>query len=261
MSLSDTTGMDILGFDRKLIKIAGHHIADSLLDIINDSLSNGLFSEDWKLARVIPVFNNNGDVDVMSNYHPISVIGHIAKMVEQLVRTQHVDYLEEHSFITPDHSAYLKGHSTQSSLHRIIDDCLENINETQITGVCLLDIYNAWLGSKVTKSCSTTDKGGIWPYKLSWDLVKSLNLYKIRKKRYHFLLTLMFKAIHGIAPNYLSDWIDMHFDIHGFDTREAGSMNVYLPTLHKEIYKNSSFNIWVANFGMICQILWRTLRI
>ena len=55
ISLSDKTGMDILGFDRKLIKIAGHHIADSLLYIINDSLSNRIFPEDWKLARVTPV--------------------------------------------------------------------------------------------------------------------------------------------------------------------------------------------------------------
>ena len=30
----------------------------------------------------------------------------------------------------------------------------------------------------------------------------------------------MFKAIHGIAPNYLSDRIDMHFDIHGYGTRD-----------------------------------------
>ena len=51
----------------------------------------------------------------------------------------------------------------------------------------------------------------------------------------------MFKAIHGIAPHYLSDRIDMDFDIHGYDTREAGSMNVYLPTVHKEIYKSSVF--------------------
>ena len=76
----------------------------------------------------------------MSNYRPISVIGHIAKMVEQLVRSQLVRYLEEHSFITPDQSAYLKGHSTQTSLHRVIDGWLDNINEDQITGVCLLDI-------------------------------------------------------------------------------------------------------------------------
>ena len=51
----------------------------------------------------------------------------------------------------------------------------------------------------------------------------------------------MFKSIHGIAPNYLSDRIDMHFDIHGYNTREADSMNVYLPTVHKEIYKNTLY--------------------
>ena len=132
--------MDILGFDRKLIKIAGQHIVDSFLYIINDSLLNGTFPDEWKLARVTPVFKNNGDVDVMSNYRPISVIGYIAKMVEQLVRSQLVRYLEEHSFITPDQSAYLKGHFTQTSLHRVIDDWLDDINEDQITGVCLLDI-------------------------------------------------------------------------------------------------------------------------
>ena len=87
-----------------------------------------------------PVFKNSGDVDVMSNYWLISVIGHIAKMVEQLVQSQLIRYLEEHSFITPDQSAYLKGHSTQTSLHRVIDDWLDNINEDKIIGMCLLDI-------------------------------------------------------------------------------------------------------------------------
>ena len=46
------------------------------------------------------------------------------------------------------------------------------------------------------------------------------------------------------APHYLSDRTDMHFDIHGYDTREAGSMNVYFPTVHKEIYRNSFFFWW-----------------
>ena len=65
------------------------------------------------------------------------------------------------------------------------------------------------------------------------DLVKRLNLYTIRERRDYFLTTFMFKAIHGIAPHYRIALI--HFDIHGYDTREAGSMNVYLPAVHKEI--------------------------
>ena len=70
----------------------------------------------------------------------------------------------------------------------------------------------------------------------------------------------MFKAIHGIAPNYLFYWIDMHFDIHGYATREAGSMNVYLPTVHKEIFKNIFFIFgwqtleWSARF---CEELYK----
>ena len=51
----------------------------------------------------------------------------------------------------------------------------------------------------------------------------------------------MFKVIHGIGPHYLSDRIDMHIDIHGYDIRETGSMNVYHPAVHKEIYRNSFF--------------------
>ena len=98
--------MDILGFHRKLIKIAGQHIVDSLLYTINDSLFNRTFPDEWKFARVTPVFKNNGDVDAMSNYRPITVIGHISDIVEQLVRSQLVRYLEELSFITPDQSPY-----------------------------------------------------------------------------------------------------------------------------------------------------------
>ena len=39
-----------------------------------------------------------------------------------------------------DHSAYLKRHSTQTSLHRVIDDWLDQINDNSLTGACLLDI-------------------------------------------------------------------------------------------------------------------------
>ena len=54
---------------------------------------------------VLPLFKNNGDVNIMSNYRPISVIGHIAKMVDQLVSSQLVSYLKKHAFISPDQSA------------------------------------------------------------------------------------------------------------------------------------------------------------
>ena len=70
------------------------------------------------------------------------------------------------------------------------------------------------------------------------ELVKSLNLYTIRDRRDYFLTILMFKSIHGIAPTYLSDRVVMNYDVNGYDTR-ASDMELYLPTLRKEAYRNS----------------------
>ena len=89
---------------------------------------------------VTPIYKDDGNVNDENNYRPISVIGHIAKMVQSLVSYQIVDFLESHSFISMDQSAYLKRHSTQTCLHRVIDDWLEHINDGEITGACLLDI-------------------------------------------------------------------------------------------------------------------------
>ena len=68
--------------------------------------------------------------------------------------------------------------------------------------------------------------------------VKSLNLYTIRDRRYYFLTVLMFKSTHGIAPTYLSDRVVMIFYVNAYDTR-GSDMELYLPTLRKESYRNS----------------------
>ena len=62
--------------------------------------------------------------------------------MEKLINIQLLDYLAGHDFISIDQSAYLKNQSTQTSLHRVIDDWLENMNEGLLTGACFLDIRN-----------------------------------------------------------------------------------------------------------------------
>ena len=140
VSLNSKANNDLLDFDIRLIKYAAPFISESLSRIINNSLLQGRVHMDWKRARVSPVYKGEGDLDFEGNYRPISVIGHIARLVESLVCSQIIHYLESHDFISHDQSAYLKRHSTQTSLHRVIDDWLENINEGELTGACLLDI-------------------------------------------------------------------------------------------------------------------------
>ena len=54
--------------------------------------------------------------------------------------SQLTGYLSKYEFVSIDQSAYIKQHSTQTSLHRLIDNILENMDNREITGMCLLDI-------------------------------------------------------------------------------------------------------------------------
>ena len=154
--------------DLVLLRKSAPCISISLANAINKSLRSGVFEQDWKNARVTPIYKDDGDINDENNYCPISVMGHIAKMIESLVSYQIIDFLEEHSFISMDQSAYLKRHSTQTSLHRVIDDWLENVNDGAITGARLLDISKCFDSINHTVLLKKLEMYGITSIELKW---------------------------------------------------------------------------------------------
>ena len=46
--------------------------------MVNSSLENGIVHDDWKKARVTPVYKNEGEINDENNIRLISVISHIA---------------------------------------------------------------------------------------------------------------------------------------------------------------------------------------
>ena len=68
------------------------------------------------------------------------VSGKVQKVFRLHCELSNYWFFEEHSFILMDQSAYLKRHFTQTSIHRVVDDWLVNLNDRAITCACLLDI-------------------------------------------------------------------------------------------------------------------------
>ena len=95
---------------------------------------------DWKFSKVTPVYKGKGSKADMNNYRPISVICHVAKLVEKVVQRQLLHYLLSNDLISVDQSAYRPMHNTQTALHRVVDSWIDNVCDGLITGVCLLDI-------------------------------------------------------------------------------------------------------------------------
>ena len=57
-----------------------------------------------------------------------------------MVDVQFREYLLAHAFITQSQSAFMKHHSTQTSLHHVLDSFFDNNNLGELTGVCLFDL-------------------------------------------------------------------------------------------------------------------------
>ena len=85
-----------------------------------------------------------------------------------MVKNHFMPFLERTKVISSDQSAYLKGHSTQTSLHRVVDTILEGLNEGEFTAACVFDISKCFDTINHRNLLFKLDKYGIRGSALSW---------------------------------------------------------------------------------------------
>ena len=76
----NSCGLD--GISSKLIKIIEPAIIKPLTLLINQVLNTGIFPDELKIAKVIPLFKKD-DPTLLKNYRPISLLSTIAKVMEK----------------------------------------------------------------------------------------------------------------------------------------------------------------------------------
>ena len=136
-----STGLDKI--PAKVLKNASSIIAPSLTFIFNLSLPSGIFIDDWKNARVCPVYKDNDHRD-MGNYRPVSILPIISKVFEKEVFQQLYHYLKVNSILSKFQSGFRSLHSTVSALIQMCDDWSDSMDKGKLTGVVFLDIRKAF---------------------------------------------------------------------------------------------------------------------
>ena len=125
------------------MKIAAEILSPSLSAIFNRSLSMGIYPDDWKMARVLPIFKSE-DKDDIDNYRPISIISAIAKVFGRLVHDQFYTYLSSNQLINPHQSGFRSTFSTLTSLLESTNDWCVNIDRGLLNGVVFIDLKKAF---------------------------------------------------------------------------------------------------------------------
>ena len=91
-----------------LLKIAPFTIAPFLLVLINYALSNGIFPNNCKISKVIPI-NKHGDTNNPNNFTPIFLLTCFSKIFEKIIFKRITCFLNKHDVLNPQQYGFQKG--------------------------------------------------------------------------------------------------------------------------------------------------------
>ena len=141
LSNNKATGIDKISC--KIIKIAAPAIADSLTYIFNQAITLSTFPDQWKVARVTPLYKS-GQRNIPGNYRPISVLPAISKIMERILYNQIYNYLTTFGLLSNSQFGFRKSHSTATALLECTNEWYVNLDRKLFNLVVFIDLKKAF---------------------------------------------------------------------------------------------------------------------
>ena len=116
-----------------LLKNVANEISKPLAFIINKSLSSGIIPDLWEISEVTPLYKSNSKSD-FSNYHPISFLLCLSKVLEQVVHRQLSNYLEKHYLLKGSQFGFCPQRSMELACNLLVNDIHKNIDNGLLMG-------------------------------------------------------------------------------------------------------------------------------
>ena len=106
-------------------------------------LETGIFPDDWKKAKVHPIFKSNKR-NILSNYRPISILPAISKIIESVMHTQVLEYFQAGNLLTESQSGFRPNHSTSTALISTVNLCPTNMDAGKLNSSVFIDLKQAF---------------------------------------------------------------------------------------------------------------------
>ena len=142
-SLSNNSSYGDDGITGRFLKDSLPVTAFYLTIIINTSIVTGIFPEKWKFALVNPLFKK-GDPQDPSSFRPISLLSTLSKVIEKIVADQLYDHMMAKDLFSPTQHGFRRHLSTETALLQITEKLYENIDNNEISLLCLCDLSKAF---------------------------------------------------------------------------------------------------------------------
>ena len=107
------------------------------------SLETGVVPQDWREARVSPLFKK-GKRDRPENYRPVSLTSIVGKLVESLIKDNIVEHLDRHNLIRSSQHGFTKGRSCLTNLLSFMEHVTKSVDEGNSVDIVYLDFAKAF---------------------------------------------------------------------------------------------------------------------
>ena len=109
-----------IGISSELLKLITGDISKCITLIINQSLHSGIFPDKFKIDKVTQI-HEKGDIKLITDFRPISVLPVIFKIFETVICNQLSHYLESNNLLCPQQCSFTKTSSTELAALGVID--------------------------------------------------------------------------------------------------------------------------------------------
>ena len=110
------------------------HYIEPLTHIINNSIQEGVFPSELKLARVVPLFKS-GDSNQITNFRPISVLTFFSKIFERVMYNNLVHLLDSNARLYQYQFGYQQGQSTQKAIITVVEKITSSLDNGDLVNV------------------------------------------------------------------------------------------------------------------------------
>ena len=114
-----------------------------LTHIINLSITKGYFPEEFKLAKVLPIFKSGDDQNIQ-NYRPISMLPFFSKIFEKIMASHIMDFLDTNNILYDKQFGFRKSHSTSHAIITLVDKVFRALDTGKFIVRVFLDLKKAF---------------------------------------------------------------------------------------------------------------------
>ena len=123
-----------------LLKKALPYEINTITNIMNVFLEQGVFPDSWKTAIIRPLLKKLGLELITSNYRPVSNLPFLPKVLEKIVLARYNDHCDRYNLIPSFQLAYRPKHSCETSMVKLVNDLLWSMERKEATAVAVIDL-------------------------------------------------------------------------------------------------------------------------